>query len=214
MVSNTVGIATMQYNNQDDTSSIKSLHISWGQQNDGTPTAIFQTSNNVASNFMSKGPGDKGRPRPNFELKKPPNFWVFSGVAVVNVKYSNRQNQPLNSGGVMAGLSSSTALSTFLQPFGSKVTKSTTSGLTGTPEISVKAVILGALVHSAVNNPLMSPDGALAFQTLSSALFVVNNPNEAPSQWEYLDRYIISVPTSGTYMWYGLSPVFAAERGE
>jgi hypothetical protein len=197
MVSNTVGIATMQYSNQDDTSAIKSLHISWGQQDDGTPKAVFQTTNKIASNFIPKDPRGSGRPRPNFELKTPPSFWPLSGVAVVTVKYSPASS----SGGAKSGFSGSTALTTFLQPFGGKTTKSTPV-FTSTPEISVKAVILGTLVHPAANNPLISPDSALAFQTVSSALFVVNNPNEAPSQWEYLDRYIISVPSKGTYVWY------------
>jgi hypothetical protein len=199
LVSNTVGIATMQYNLQEDTSQIQKLRISWGQSNDDTPQAIFRTQDRVATNFIaaSRSANTKiaSKPRSNIVLKQPPVFWPLYGVAVVSVKYHR---------GSTATSSTQTSALSSLFSLGSS---DTSSGRTTNSQhdISVKVIILGDVINVisvADSSVLAAADASLAFQVISSAIFVVTNPHESPSEWEYSERIIFPVPSSGHYLWF------------
>jgi hypothetical protein len=196
MVSNTIGIATMAYEGE-DSSQMKALHYFWGQANDGSPQAVFRTQNKIVSNFLPKDPrGKAGDSRKFVVLKQPPLFWPFSGVAIASL-LNHR------SGNGAASTQSSSIMNSLLQ-FGSNDGLGVRSrGGHGNQEISVKAIIIGGLINSiSAAESNMLTENALSFQCLASAIFIVNNPHEPPSLWEYTDRIVFPVPPSGHYLWY------------
>jgi hypothetical protein len=215
-IANTVGIAVMEHTKH-DTSSIKNLQFYWGQTMEGAPKPIFQTFNKVASNYLFHDPRAQYgfRQRPNLVFPNPPQFWSISGIAIASIKHHRIQ---IHVPAAQAPSSSFSSSSSFASSLLSLVTSSSTNKPTSTAqavktttaatsintEINIHAVVMGYLMRSvsAVTASLLQSDVALSFQLVSTALFVVSNPHDSPSMWEYSERSIIPVPPSGQYFWY------------
>jgi hypothetical protein len=174
IISNTVGLAHMNYTNTvglksdkvGNVSAISRIDFHWGSNDDGSAKPLFKSIDSIIRNTTYPFAADAAERRDNIERAYyMPAFWPYSGVTVIK--------------------------------------RTSATDLTVMAD-NVRLVVLGQYILSAhatgLQGILATANPSLSFREVCSAIFVVDNPYAPPGQWQYAHT-VIPTPKWGQYRW-------------
>jgi hypothetical protein len=178
IISNTVGLAHMNYTNTvglksdkvGNVSAISRIDFHWGSNDDGSAKPLFKSIDSIIRNTTYPFAADAAERRDNIERAYyMPAFWPYSGVTVIK--------------------------------------RTSATDLTVMAD-NVRLVVLGQYILSAhatgLQGILATANPSLSFREVCSAIFVVDNPYAPPGQWQYAHT-VIPTPKWGQYRWLAMS---------
>ena len=204
LISNTVGISRVERQTDGSGRMVGDVAFYWkSTPGEGAPRAVFSTSNAMATNIGIADPKvakayfiktRNGMGRKLRDVKQGPQRKRAVKRNTLFTELNTRNGTDSGPSGIQQV---TLPQPPFIWP---------TSGITIVDDSVVSSgvviIVIGTMAIS-TSQPEYFSSSVLSFREISSAAFVIRNPYDAPSEWEYNEPHILPIPLRdvGFYMW-------------